>query len=193
VAEQDGPFVVTNETFTGWRHPLYEDGEEYTKENPAEDKIASLYFPTDINQQGWYGENFQIYKDYICLVPFFYEASLHQEQTAWVSPELDLSKDGGKVSVSMKLAAEFDINFETYSYCIVGLFNWNDDKGDYDQVELVYLKDLNFDWQDRSIELTKGTSRSKIAFFGAGSYGITKPGICLTIRSISLHGSFPKI
>lgn len=171
VAEQDGPFVVTNETFTGWRHPLYEDGEEYTKENPAEDKIASLYFPTDINQQGWYGENFQIYKDYICLVPFFYEASLHQEQTAWVSPELDLSKDGGKVSVSMKLAAEFDINFETYSYCIVGLFNWNDDKGDYDQVELVYLKDLNFDWQDRSIELTKGTSRSKIAFFGAGSYG----------------------
>lgn len=171
VAEQDGPFVVTNETFTGWRHPLYEEGEEYTKENPAKDRVSSLYFPTDIMQQGWYGENFQIYKDYICLVPFFYEASLHQEQTAWVSPELDLSKDGGKVSVSMKLAAEFDLTFETYSYCIVGLFNWNEDKGDYDQVELVYLKDLNFDWQDREIELTKGTSRSKIAFFGAGSYG----------------------
>lgn len=170
-AEADGPFTLTSEHFTGWRHPLYEDGEEYTKENPADAKIASLYYPTDIRQQGWYGKNFQIYKDYICLVPFFYTSTGGLEQTAWISPEFDLSKDGGKISVDLRLAADYDIDFNDYSQCAVGLFNWNDQKGDYDQAEVVYCKDLTFDWQDRHVELNGGTERSVIAFFGLGTYG----------------------
>lgn len=170
-AESDGPFVVTNEEFTGWTHPLYAEGEFYTKENPADDRIASLYFPTDLKQQGWYGQNFQIYKDYICLCPFFYEASLHQDQSAWVSPEFDLSKDGGRISVSMKLAAAYDSTFENYASCVVGLYNWNEEKGDYDQAETIYCGGLGFDWTDKTVELTGGSSRSKIAFFAVGSYG----------------------
>lgn len=170
VAEADGEFVLTHETFDGWSHPDYEDGWNYTKENPVDDKVVGYYFPTDLKQQGWYGENFQIYKDYLCLVPFFYEASLHQEQTAWVSPEFDLSRDGGKVKMSMKLASSYDVYNELYSHVIVGLFNWNEEIQDYEQVELVYCKDLTFDWQTREIELTKGSARSKIAIFGAGSY-----------------------
>lgn len=170
-AEQDGPFMVTNEQFTDWSHPLYGPGDVFTKENPSDNHIVSFYFPEDLNQQGWYGEYFQIYKDYICLCPFFYEASLHQEQSAWISPEFDLSKDGGKISINMNLAAAYDYSFENYASCIVGLYNWNDEKGDYDQAELVFVGDLNFDWQNRTVELTKGTSRSKIAFFAVGSYG----------------------
>lgn len=170
-AESDGPFTVTSEHFTGWRHPLYEDGEEYTKENPADAKIASLYYPTDIRQQGWYGKNFQIYKDYICLVPFFYTSTGGLEQTAWISPEFDLSKDGGRISVDLRLAADYDIDFNDYSQCAVALFNWNDQKGDYDQAEVVYCKDLTFDWQDRHVDFTKGCERSVIAFFGLGTYG----------------------
>lgn len=170
-AEADGPFVVTHETFTGWTHPLYEEGEFYTKENPANDRISTLYFPTDIKQQGWYGQNFQIYKDYICLCPFFYEASYHQDQSAWISPEFDLSKDGGRISLSMKLAGAYDSTNENYPACVVGLYTWNEDKGDYDQAETIYCGGLGFDWQDKTVEFTKGTSRSKIAFFAVGSYG----------------------
>lgn len=170
-AEQDGPFMVTNEQFTDWSHPLYGPNDVFTKENPSDNHIVGFYFPEDLNQQGWYGEYFQIYKDYICLCPFFYEASLHQEQSAWISPEFDLSKDGGKISINMNLAAAYDPTFDNYASCIVGLYNWNDEKGDYDQAELVFVGDLNFDWQNRTVELTKGTSRSKIAFFAVGSYG----------------------
>ena len=171
IAESDGTFVVTDEKFTDWSHPLYEYDWDYTKENPVDDKIASLYFPTDINQQGWYGENFMIYKDYICLCPFFYEASYWQEQSCWVSPEFDLSKDNGNISISMKLAAQYDPSFENYATCAIALFNWNEEKGDYEQVELAYCKDLNFDWQNRSITFGKGSARSKIGFFAVGSYG----------------------
>lgn len=170
-ATENGPFTVTHETFTGWTHPLYEEGEEYTKEDPVDDRVASLYYPTDIYQQGWQGQNFQIYKDYLCLCPFFYEASLHQQQSAWISPEMDLSKDGGLISMSLSLAGQWDVNFENYPSCVVGLYNWNEERGDYDQVELVYLHDINFDWQTREFSLTQGTARSKVAIFAIGSYG----------------------
>lgn len=170
-AENDGTFTITDEHFTGWSHPLYEDDWDYTKEDPVDDKIVSLYFPTDIGQQGWYGENFMIYKDYICLCPFFYEASYWQQMSCWVSPEFDMSKDGGKISVSMKLAAQWDPDFQNYASCAIALFNWNEELGDYEQVELAYCRELDFDWQDRSIEFTKGSARSKIGFFAVGSYG----------------------
>ena len=170
-AKADGKFVVTDEKFTGWSHPAYEDGWDYTKENPVDDKISSLYFPTDINQQGWYGEHFMIYKDYICICPFFYEATHHQDQSCWVSPEFDLSKDGGKIAISMKLAGEYDYTFENYPSCAVALFNWNDEIGDYEQVEVVYCHDIKFDWQDRNVEFSQGSARSKIGFFALGSYG----------------------
>ena len=171
VAEEDGPFTVTEETFTGWSHPAYPDDWNFTKENPVDDMIVGYFFPTDIGQQGWLGQNFMIYKDYLCLCPFFYEATWGQEQTAWISPEFDLSKDGGKISVSLKLAAQYDFDHEVYASCVVGLYNWNEEKGDYDQVELAYCRDLNFDWQNRTVELKGGSSRSKIGIFAVGSFG----------------------
>ena len=171
VAKEDGPFVITDEKFTGWSHPLYDEGWNYTKEEPVDDKISSLYFPTDINQQGWYGKLFMIYKDYICLCPFFYEASFHQDQSCWVSPEFDLSKDGGKITVSMNLAAAYDYSFENYASCAIALFNWNDEKGDYDQAEMVICRDLDFDWQHRTVTFENGCERSRIGFFAIGSYG----------------------
>lgn len=171
VAEEDGPFTVTEETFTGWSHPAYPDDWNFTKENPVDDMIVGYFFPTDIGQQGWLGQNFMIYKDYLCLCPFFYETTWGQEQTAWISPEFDLSKDGGRISVSLKLAAQYDMDHEVYASCVVGLYNWNDEKGDYEQVELAYCRDLNFDWQNRTVELKGGMSRSKIGIFAVGSFG----------------------
>lgn len=179
-AEADGPFVITREDFTGWRtHLLDGDDTEYTKENPFLDGVISgPFYPTDIKQQGWYGQNYMTYKDYLMLAPFYYTATgMASEQCCWVSPQFDLSKDGGKVTVDLKLAADLweyydDAGnaYSRYADCAVALFNWNDEKGDYDQVDAVYITDLKFDWQNKQVELNGASSRSSIAIFGLNSY-----------------------
>lgn len=184
-AEADGPFVLTDEQFTGWKHPLL-DSEEYqeyvgpdglpifTIENPWY-MCSSLYYPLDIKQQGWHGENFMTYHNFIALDAFQYESN--HEQAGWISPAMDLSKDGGKIDISMKLAAAESIiygddgkPYTYYAHCLVALFNWNDELGDYEQVELVPVKDLTTQWKDCNVTLTKGSKRSVIGFFAAGSY-----------------------
>lgn len=180
-AQADGPFVITDEQFTGWKHPglkpdqLGPDGLPiYTIENPW-DHTSSYYFPLDINQQGWHGENFMTYHDFIAIDSFFWETG--RQQSGWISPEMDLSKDGGKIDISMKLAAAKSVIYDEnntpytyYAYCIVGLFNWNEELGDYEQVESVICDNLNTQWSDRTVTLTKGSERSIIGFFAAGSY-----------------------
>ena len=179
-AEEDGPFVITREDFTGWRtHLLEGDDTEYTKENPFLDGVVpGPFYPTDIKQQGWYGKNYMTYKDYLMLAPFYYTASgMASEQCCWASPQFDLSKDGGKVTVDLKLAADLweyydDAGnaYSRYADCAVALFNWNDEKGDYDQVDAVYITDLKFDWQNKQVVLNGASARSSIAIFGLNSY-----------------------
>lgn len=175
VAEADGPFVITDEQFTGWKHPSIETEQPvWTIDNPN-DQTSSLWYPQDINQQGWHGENFMTYKDFLCLDPFFYEMS--GEQAAWISPEMDLSKDGGKISVDLKLAGKecqlWDENGNpagmVIADCLVGLFNWNDEIADYEQVELVRCSDVTTSWKPYHVDLTKGTERSRVAFFAVHS------------------------
>lgn len=176
VAEEDGPFIVTEEHFTGWKLPGIETEQpEWTLDNPY-DKVSSLWYPTDIRQQGWHGENFMSYKDFLCIDSFFWEAG--REQCGWISPAFDLSKDGGKISIDMKLAAkECQLWYEdgssagsVYASCLVALFNWNEEIGDYEQVETVRCDNVNGNWQDYHVDLTKGTERSVIGFFAVGSY-----------------------
>lgn len=174
-AEADGPFIITEEHFTGWKHPNIETEQpEWTIENPY-DKVSTLYYPTDIKQQGWYGENYMSYKDFLCLDPFFWETG--RQQCGWISPAFDLSKDGGKISIDMKLAAkECPLWNEdgssagtVFASCLVALFNWNDEIGDYEQVESVLCSDVTGSWKDFHVDLTKGTERSVIGFFAVGS------------------------
>lgn len=177
VAEADGEFVVTRESFTGWTMEGY-NGEEYTREHPCPTVIGGPYFPTDIRQQGWLGVNFNEYKDYLCLCPFFYTANPHGEQQAtWQSPEFDLSKDGGKVSVDLRACADMwsydgeDGNtYNVYANCAVALFNWNEDIADYVPADIVYIKDLNRNWADKHVELSGASDRTIVAFFALDSY-----------------------
>lgn len=175
VADTDGPFVITDEQFTGWKHPGIEgDQPVWTIDNPY-DQTSGLWYPQDINQQGWHGENFMTYKDFLCLDPYFYEMS--GEQAAWISPEMDLSKDGGKISVDLKLAGkECQLWDEmgnpagiVIADCLVGLFNWNEELADYEQVELVRCSDVTTSWKPYHVDLTKGTDRSIVAFFAVHS------------------------
>ena len=53
----------------------------------------------------------------------------------------------------------------------MALFNYNAEKGDYEQSELIYPGEVKGTWQDFSCQLTTGTKRSIIGF-----YGVSYPG-----------------
>lgn len=174
-ATEDGPFIITEEHFDGWSKDFYPDGAVYTKENPAEGStVVGFWYFDDLQQPGWEATDICVYQDYLCLIPFFSTSSNGQEQSKWVSPEFDLSKDGGKVTIDFKAAAEFHEATQNYGQLAIAMFVWNDEIQDYSQVGApVYFRDLEFDWKTKTATLTGGTERSKIGFFGVNSYGDT--------------------
>lgn len=175
-AEEDGPFVITNLDFNGWRNPALDemtDIPELTIEDPW-DNVSSLYYAHDIPQQGWAGYNMMTYQDFLCLDPYHYE--MRGETVSWESPEMDLSKDGGKISIDLKLAGKKSEYYDAQgnrivlmAKCVVGLFNWNEELEDYEEVETVTIDGLRTKWQDFHVDLTKGSERSVISFFAVGS------------------------
>lgn len=187
-AEKDGEFVVCQENFDGITDS---DGNltGWTKEGVQNQTMTDLYYakwyPNHMQQRGWYGLNVSPFTDYISLAGFFYGAN-KWDNVGLLSPELDLSKDGGKVTVNLDLAGE-EVYYEDekgntipfVETCAVVLFNWNDQLEDYEQVELVYVdRDPNNpnqlkpgvnavskDWQNYTVTMTKGTDRSIIGIY----------------------------
>ncbi|MCM1005433.1 MAG: fibronectin type III domain-containing protein [Prevotella sp.] len=174
VAKEDGPFVVTNEDFTGI---LDADGYPtgWTKEDP-EGLSYDQFYCNELKQQRWEVQHGAPYDGYMALDAFWYESG--QGQAAFISPEFDMSKDGGKFILSADLAGDvwntWDENekpITLITQCCVALFNWNDEKGDYDQVELIYPEDeITNDWEHHEFTFTKGSTRSKVGIFAIGSY-----------------------
>ncbi len=173
-ASADGEFVVTAEDFTG---VLDADGYPTgnTKEDPW-DQCYEEYYCEQLKQQGWVGKNCCPYDDYLAFDAFFYTTG--QGDSGFISPEMDLSKDGGKFTVTGDFAGDEEQLEDqagrpviVYTQTCVALFNWNDARGDYDQVELVYPEvDVVDDWQTLSFEFTKGSERSIIGIYAIGSY-----------------------
>ncbi|MBD5204240.1 MAG: hypothetical protein HDS82_05125 [Bacteroidales bacterium] len=186
-AEEDGEFVVVNENFDGVKTT---DGEltGWTKEGVQagidDDLYYAKWYPDAMTQKGWYALNGTPFTDYISLAGHYYGAN-KWDNTALLSPELDLSKDGGKFTVNVDLCGqerEFEIDeagntagfVETAA---VVLYTWNDEREDYDQVEMVYVdrksdgtadpdkKAVSTDWQNYTVTLTKGTSRSIVGIY----------------------------
>lgn len=173
-ADHDGEFVVTDENFDGVK-----DAEGnlsgLTLENPSYQCYNELYL-ADLNQAGWKGSNYMPYTDYICVDGWHYMNG--HGDAGLVSPELDLSKDGGKINLSIKLYGEVvDLNDEkgkpipTQTQCAVALFNYDEEKGDFEQVELVYPEGVEPSWKTFKVTLTKGSERSVI-----GIYAVRAPG-----------------
>ncbi len=169
-AEADGEFVVTNEDFTDVRDA---DGQltHWTKEEP-EGYTYDLFYPKEMKQRGWRLEHGAPYTDYVAVDSYWYMYG--QGNSALLSPELDMSKDGGKFTVSADLAGEMwdgwdnegNPVFKVTQAC-AALFNWNAEKGDYDQVEIIYPeKEVTEDWQHFTFNFTKGTDRSIFGIFG---------------------------
>ena len=171
-ADKTGEFVVTNEDFTGVKDA---DGNltGWTKEDPNPGSYDSYYIP-EMKQAGWKGTQYAPYTDYICLDGWQY---YHNHQDAGlISPEMDMSKDGGKFTVNVKLAGASTIaidennnEFTAYTQAAFALFNYNETTCDYEQAELIYPegypKAVNGDWKNFTINFTKGSKRSIIGIY----------------------------
>ena len=185
-ATQDGPMRLTDEDFTGVKCPDGTLGEGWGYSmTEAEWKETSVtnpsYFSMDnyviqpINQGGWVAKNGFPLADG-CIKVDGYQYVYNNSDAGLISPELDLSKNGGKITINVDLWGDTEtIQYEVGSkvdytaQCAVALFNWDPAKNDFTQAELIYVKDLNSSWQNRTIELTKGTDRSIIGLYCVGS------------------------
>lgn len=167
-AEAAGDFIVTEEDFDG---VLGADGEPtgWTMEEP-EEYSYDLFYPMEMRQQGWHGTHCAPYTDYIALDSWWYEWV--GEDAGFLSPEMDLSKDGGRFTLEADLAsltAEYwdgkQTQYVTTQAC-VALFNWDEEIGDFRQAELVYLsEEIDEEWTHRTFQLTKGTERSVVGIY----------------------------
>lgn len=185
-ATQDGPMRLTDEDFTGVKCPDGTLGEGWGYSmTEAEWKETSVtnpsYFSMDnyviqpIYQGGWVAKNGFPLADG-CIKVDGYQYVYNNSDAGLISPELDLSKNGGKITINVDLWGDTEtIQYEDGSkvdytaQCAVALFNWDPAKNDFTQAELIYVKDLNSSWQNRTIELTKGTDRSIIGLYCVGS------------------------
>lgn len=185
-ATQDGLMRLTDEDFTGVKCPDGTLGEGWGYSmTEAEWKETSVtnpsYFSMDnyviqpINQGGWVAKNGFPLADG-CIKVDGYQYVYNNSDAGLISPELDLSKNGGKITINVDLWGDTEtIQYEDGSkvdytaQCAVALFNWDPAKNDFTQAELIYVKDLNSSWQNRTIELTKGTDRSIIGLYCVGS------------------------
>lgn len=185
-ATQDGPMRLTDENFTGVKCPDGTLGEGWGYSmTEAEWKETSVtnpsYFSMDnyviqpINQGGWVAKNGFPLADG-CIKVDGYQYVYNNSDAGLISPELDLSKNGGKITINVDLWGDTEtLQYEDGSkvdytaQCAVALFNWDPAKNDFTQAELIYVKDLNSSWQNRTIELTKGTDRSVIGLYCVGA------------------------
>lgn len=185
-ATQDGLMRLTDEDFTGVKCPDGTLGEGFGYSmTEAEWKETSVtnpsYFSMDnyviqpINQGGWVAKNGFPLADG-CIKVDGYQYVYNNSDAGLISPELDLSKNGGKITINVDLWGDTEtLQYEDGSkvdytaQCAVALFNWDPAKNDFTQAELIYVKDLNSSWQNRTIELTKGTDRSIIGLYCVGS------------------------
>ncbi|WP_304297459.1 T9SS C-terminal target domain-containing protein [Porphyromonas gulae] len=170
-AAADGVFFVTNENFDGIKTPTGElTG--WTIENPSTYTYDEVYLG-DLVQAGWKGTNYAPYTDYICLDAWQY--IFNKKDAGLISPELDLSKGGGKIDLSVKLYATKYVGddgqgneVQGYTRAAIALFQYDETLGDYVQSELVYLKEsdgLVDQWKVFNVSLTKGTARSVIGIY----------------------------
>lgn len=179
MAHEDGTFDVTKEDFTDVKDP---DGNlsGFTKDFP--DPNAQVWPEqniTELSQAGWIGYNYRAYTDHICVDAYHW--LYNHEMAGIVSPELDLSKNGGKIKVTVKLAGQKneyqDAAGKTQSTVTQGgvaLFNYDETVGDFVQTTpdpYYFEKEVTEDWQEFTIEIPGGSTRSKIGIFGLKSPG----------------------
>lgn len=170
--QEDGAYAITSEDFTGVKNPETKKVTNYTIESTNIFDVPKFpYYPgSDLKQKGWGCYFYSVFKDFIGFDAF--DHVMNKQKQGLVSPEMDFSRDNGKITLNFDVYAKRETWGEetnTASFA-VGLYNWNEDLKDYEQVELVYIDktatgDTKPVWQNYTVNFTKGTKRSVVALW----------------------------
>lgn len=173
VPEENGVFTVTEESF---QELTDHDGNrtEWTHENNESLSYDEYQVQGGVKQAGWRAKHSAPFHDYLCIDGWWYIAA--HEDAGLLSPELDLSADGGRATLQLKLASEFspakdnEYGIDLQTQCAVAVFAWDEQKRDFSQVNLYYIKNVSLQWTDFTLQLEGLTDRCVI-----GIYAIDAP------------------
>lgn len=185
-ATEDGLMEVSKLNLVGMKYDSDDMEVEYSVDNPTSYTLDRGALADEVGQAGWTVKHYAIYKDALTIDAFWTVEA--KSDAGLISPEMDLSKDGGKFRVKLRACAEYLPAYEAYPQAAVALFNYDEEKGDYVQSELIYAGDktVNGDWKRYDCDFTTGTARSIV-----GIYGTWAPGN-LYLSDVAIHQNYKK-
>lgn len=185
-ATEDCLMEVSKLNLVGMKYDSDDMEVEYSVDNPTSYTLDRGALADEIGQAGWTVKHYAIYKDALTIDAFWTVEA--KSDAGLISPEMDLSKDNGKFRVNLRACAEYLPAYEAYPQAAVALFNYDEEKGDYVQSELIYAgdKNVNGDWKRYDCDFTTGTARSIV-----GIYGTWAPGN-LYLSDVAIHQNYKK-
>lgn len=185
-ATEDCRMEVSKLNLVGMKYDSDDMEVEYSVDNPTSYTLDRGALADEVGQAGWTVKHYAIYKDALTIDAFWTVEA--KSDAGLISPEMDLSKDGGKFRVKLRACAEYLPYYEAYPQAAVALFNYDEEKGDYVQSELIYAGDKNVDgdWKRYDCDFTTGTARSIV-----GIYGTWAPGN-LYLSDVAIHQNYKK-
>lgn len=185
-ATEDGLMEVSKLNLVGMKYDSDDMEVEYSVDNPTSYTLDRGALADEVGQAGWTVKHYAIYKDALTIDAFWTVEA--KSDAGLISPEMDLSKDNGKFRVKLRACAEYLPAYEAYPQAAVALFNYDEEKGDYVQSELIYAGDktVNGDWKRYDCDFTTGTARSIV-----GIYGTWAPGN-LYLSDVAIHQNYKK-
>lgn len=185
-ATEDCRMEVSKLNLVGMKYDSDDMEVEYSVDNPSSYTLDRGALADEVGQAGWTVKHYAIYKDALTIDAFWTVEA--KSDAGLISPEMDLSKDGGKFRVKLRACAEYLPAYEAYPQAAVALFNYDEEKGDYVQSELIYAgdKNVNGDWKRYDCDFTTGTARSIV-----GIYGTWAPGN-LYLSDVAIHQNYKK-
>lgn len=185
-ATEDGLMEVSKLNLVGMKYDSDDMEVEYSVDNPTSYTLDRGALADEVGQAGWTVKHYAIYKDALTIDAFWTVEA--KSDAGLISPEMDLSKDNGKFRVNLRACAEYLPAYEAYPQAAVALFNYDEEKGDYVQSELIYAgdKNVNGDWKRYDCDFTTGTARSIV-----GIYGTWAPGN-LYLSDVAIHQNYKK-
>lgn len=185
-ATEDCRMEVSKLNLVGMKYDSDDMEVEYSVDNPSSYTLDRGALADEVGQAGWTVKHYAIYKDALTIDAFWTVEA--KSDAGLISPEMDLSKDSGKFRVKLRACAEYLPAYEAYPQAAVALFNYDEEKGDYVQSELIYAgdKNVNGDWKRYDCDFTTGTARSIV-----GIYGTWAPGN-LYLSDVAIHQNYKK-
>lgn len=173
VAAEDGAMVLTDESLEGLTES---DGSVVTRSIENPDYMIYDEYYIEGNQGGWKLRNGAPCVGYVVLDAWHYING--NGDAALLSPELDLSKNGGEVKLNVSLWGELTEGYnwddelvEFQTECAVALFTWDEELGDYNQTDLQYISNVEEAWNNYEVTIKGCTDRSIIGLFAVRAEG----------------------